>query len=58
MERGVHVHKMFGEGDLDLPPVLDALEAIGWDRLVCVELSRDAHRAHEVVPAAIRALRR
>jgi ribosomal protein S12 methylthiotransferase accessory factor len=56
MARGEHVHRMFGEGDLDLPPVLAALEVIGWRGLVCVELSRDAHRAHEVVPAALSAL--
>jgi len=57
MRRGEHVHLPFGEGDLDLPAVLRAIEAIGWQRLVCVELSRDSHRAHEMVPAALVALR-
>lgn len=57
MRRGEHVHLPFGEGDLDLPPVVAALREIGWRRLVCVELSRDSHRAHETVPAAIAALR-
>ena len=57
MRRGEHVHLPFGEGDLDLPGVLRAIEAIGWRGLVCVELSRDSHRAHEMVPAALAALR-
>jgi L-ribulose-5-phosphate 3-epimerase len=57
MVRGVHEHLMFGEGELDLPAALAALEEIGYDGLVAVELSRHAHRAHEVVPAAMSALR-
>jgi sugar phosphate isomerase/epimerase len=57
MVRGVHEHLMFGEGELDLPAALGALEEIGYEGLVAVELSRHAHRAHEVVPAAMRALR-
>ena len=57
MRRGEHVHLPFGEGDIDLPPVLGALAAIGWEGLTCVELSRDSHRAHELVPATIELLR-
>lgn len=58
MARGEHVHLMFGEGgDLDVPGCLRALEEVGWRGLVCVELSRDSHRAHEVVPAALAHLR-
>lgn len=57
MKRGVHEHRAFGEGDLDLPAALAALHAIEFDRLVCVELSRDSHRAHEIVPASIEQLR-
>ncbi len=57
MRRGEHVHLPFGEGDMDLPAVLAALDAVGFDRLVCVELSRESHRAHELVPAALAALR-
>jgi sugar phosphate isomerase/epimerase len=57
MVRGVHEHLMFGEGELDLPAALAALEDIGYSGLVSVELSRHAHRAHEVVPAAMGALR-
>ena len=57
MKRGEHVHLAFGAGDMDVPSVLDALEAIGFGRLVCVELSRDSHRADTMIPAAIGYLR-
>jgi sugar phosphate isomerase/epimerase len=57
MVRGVHEHLMFGEGELDLPAALTALEEVGYDGLVAVELSRHSHRAHEVVPAAMVALK-
>jgi sugar phosphate isomerase/epimerase len=57
MARGVHVHLPFGEGDMDVPGVLGALDAIGFDRLVCVELSRESHRADLMVPASLKYLR-
>ena len=57
MKRGVHVHLPFGEGDMDVPAILKALQDIGYDRLVCVELSRDSHRADVMVPAALAYLR-
>lgn len=53
MKRGVHEHLPFGEGDLDVGAVLQALMDIQYERLVCVELSRDAHRAHTMVPQAL-----
>ena len=53
MKRGVHVHLPFGEGDMDVPGVLRALEAIGFDRLVCVEMSRESHRADVIIPASL-----
>ena len=40
MKRGVHEHLPFGEGDIDFDPVFGALEEIGYDRLLSVELSR------------------
>ena len=58
MKRGVHVHLPFGEGDMDVPGVLRALEAIGFDRLVCVELSRESHRADVMVPQSLAYLRK
>jgi sugar phosphate isomerase/epimerase len=57
MARGEHVHLPFGEGDVDLPAVLRALDEVGYSRLVSVELSRDSHRGHTMVYDAMRALR-
>lgn len=57
MPRGRHEHRAPGEGDMDLPAVLGALAAVGYERLVSLELSRDSHRADTLVPAALAALR-
>ena len=38
---GVHEHRMFGEGDLDLPIALSALLEIGYAGIAAVELPRD-----------------
>ena len=57
MRRGEHVHLPFGEGTLEIAPVLAALREVAWGGLVGVELSRDSHRAHELVPQALAALR-
>jgi sugar phosphate isomerase/epimerase len=51
MLEGVHEHLMFGEGTMDFPPIFLALEEIGFQRTVSVELSRHSHMA----PAAVRA---
>lgn len=40
MKQGVHEHLMFGEGDIDFPPVLTALQNIGYQGALHVELSR------------------
>jgi len=58
MRRGDHTHLPFGQGDMDMPAVLEALTEIGFDRLVCVELSRESPRAHLAIPEAIEYLRR
>ena len=57
MKRGVHVHLPFGEGDMPIPAILASLGAVKFDRLVCVELSRESHRADTMIPAALAALR-
>lgn len=57
MARGTHVHLPFGEGDMDIPSCLIALEEIGYSRLVCVELSRESHRADAMIPHSLRWLR-
>jgi D-psicose/D-tagatose/L-ribulose 3-epimerase len=53
MRRGVHVHLPFGEGDMPISAVLAALHGIGFGKLVCVELSRESHRADTMVPQAL-----
>jgi D-psicose/D-tagatose/L-ribulose 3-epimerase len=53
MARGVHVHLPFGEGDMDIPACLAALRDIAFPGLVCVELSRESHRADTMVPQAL-----
>src|SRR5262245_32889289 len=53
MRRGVHDHLMFGEGEIDFPPVLRALEEIGYRGGVHVELSRHSHDAVETARKAL-----
>ncbi len=53
MKRGVHIHLPFGEGDMDVPGVLRALDAVGFSKLVCVEMSRESHRADTIIPASL-----
>ena len=53
MRRGVHEHLPFGEGDMDVRSILAALADVRFGRLVCVELSRESHRAHEAIPASL-----
>lgn len=52
MKRDVHEHLMFGEGEIDFPPVLGALERSGYRGGVHVELSRHGHMAPEAARAA------
>jgi len=57
MKRGEHVHLAFGEGDMDIPAILDVLEDVAFPGLVCVELSRESHRADTMIPQALAYLR-
>jgi len=50
MRSGVHEHLMFGEGQIDFPPVLQALAEVGYPGGIHVELSRHSHEA----PTAVR----
>jgi sugar phosphate isomerase/epimerase len=43
MRAGVHEHLMFGEGEMDFPPIIAALAEVGYDGGVHVELSRHSH---------------
>jgi L-ribulose-5-phosphate 3-epimerase len=53
MRRGIHDHLMFGEGEIQFGPVVRALEEIGYEGGVYVELSR---HSHDAVNTARRAL--
>ncbi len=52
MRAGVHEHLMFGEGEMDFPPILAALAEIQYAGLVQVELSRHSHQAPEAARRA------
>lgn len=52
MRAGIHEHLMFGEGEIDFPPVLTALQEIGYTGGIYVELSRHSHAAPAVAEAA------
>ncbi|MFO0967767.1 MAG: sugar phosphate isomerase/epimerase family protein [Gemmataceae bacterium] len=57
MRRGVHDHLLFGEGEIDFPPVLVALKEIGYKGGIHVELSRHSYDAVNVARRAIEFLR-
>lgn len=57
MRRGVHEHLYFGEGEMDIPVILQTLREISFEKLICVELSRHSHCADVIIPAAIEFLR-
>jgi len=52
MHAGVHEHLMFGQGEIDFPPVLRALANSGYQGGVHVELSRHSHEAPEAAQRA------
>ena len=45
MRSGVHEHLMFGDGEIDFPPVIASLAEVGYDGPIHVELSRHSHEA-------------
>jgi sugar phosphate isomerase/epimerase len=57
MRRGVHDHLMFGEGEIDFPPVLRALREVEYTGGIHVELSRHSHNAVETARRALEFLR-
>ncbi len=57
MKRGVHEHLLFGDGDMNFPPILAALVDIAFSGLVSIELSRSSHEAPSVAKHAIEFLR-
>ncbi|WP_217139892.1 sugar phosphate isomerase/epimerase [Streptomyces sp. AC627_RSS907] len=57
MRRGVHEHLPFGHGEIDFPPVLDALADTGYQGLTVVELPRHSHAGPELAAQSLRFLR-
>ena len=57
MKVGVHDHLMFGEGEMDFPPIFEALKSIGYSNGVYVELSRHAHDAVAAAEQSMRFLK-
>jgi sugar phosphate isomerase/epimerase len=57
MRRGVHEHLPFGDGEIDFPPVLEALAAGGYEGLTVVELPRHSHAGPELARTSLDFLR-
>ncbi|MFE9040591.1 sugar phosphate isomerase/epimerase family protein [Streptomyces sp. NPDC007818] len=60
MRRGVHEHLPFGEGEIDFPPLLDALDTLtadGYRGLISVELPRHSHAGPLFADESLRFLR-
>ncbi|MEU1146956.1 sugar phosphate isomerase/epimerase family protein [Streptomyces sp. NPDC005863] len=53
MRRGVHEHLPFGDGEIDFPPVLDALAAVGYRGLTVVELPRHSHAGPDLAARSL-----
>ena len=58
MRRGVHDHRMFGEGEVDFADVFAGLRAANYSGMVSVELSRHSHDAVNTARKSIEFLRR
>ncbi|TWT35768.1 L-ribulose-5-phosphate 3-epimerase UlaE [Posidoniimonas corsicana] len=53
MRAGAHEHLLFGDGEIDFPPVIAALQESGYEGPLCVELSRHSHMAPEAARRSI-----
>ncbi len=49
MRQGVHEHLLFGEGQMEFEPIVDALGQVGYRGGVFVELSRHSHMAPQAL---------
>jgi L-ribulose-5-phosphate 3-epimerase len=58
MRRGTHEHLMFGEGEIDFPPVLQALAEVNYPNGIYVELSRHSHEGPTAAKRAFEFLER
>jgi sugar phosphate isomerase/epimerase len=52
MRGHVHEHLMFGEGEMEFPPIIEALANSGYEGGVHVELSRHSHEAPQAAQRA------
>jgi sugar phosphate isomerase/epimerase len=57
MRAGAHDHLPFGEGEINFPPVFEALKRVGYKGGLHVELSRHSHDAVEVARRSLVFLR-
>jgi sugar phosphate isomerase/epimerase len=60
MRRGIHEHLPFGDGEIDFPPVLEALDTLGdtaYRGLTVVELPRHSHAGPELARTSLDFLR-
>ena len=57
MNRGEHIHLPLDAGDMDVAGVVSAFQKTDFRKLICVELSRESHRAHQAIFESITALR-
>jgi sugar phosphate isomerase/epimerase len=58
MRCGMHEHLMFGEGEIDFPPILHAVSDVHYAGGVYVELSRHSHEGPDAARKAFEFLRR
>ena len=58
MNRGVHEHLPVTQGDMDVAAIIRSFQQVGFDKLICVELSRDSHRAHQAIGETIKSLKK
>ncbi|GGZ04581.1 sugar phosphate isomerase/epimerase family protein [Streptomyces poonensis] len=56
MRRGIHEHLPFGDGEIDFPPVLQALAESGYQNLTVVELPRHSHAGPHFAEHSLAAL--
>ena len=56
MRQGVHEHLMFGEGQIDFPPIITTLAELHYAGPLTVELSRHSHMGPEAAEQAMQFL--
>lgn len=57
MKAGVHDHLPLGEGEMEFPPIINALQALPQSIPVCLELSRHGHIAPQMARESMEQLR-